>query len=106
MLICHEIGKDGWACADEYVRFGMDYLWHTEGGRHYSAVQIGTGQVGKRDGADSTAIRSAMADSFLPIDLYVYLSTVRQVIEATTVHPPLRAFRAWHPTHGEERITA
>lgn len=106
MLICHGFGMVGWSNAEMHVRFGMDYLWHTDGGRQYSIVQIGTGRVGKRDGADTAAIRSAIATSFLPVDLYVYDSAVRQVVENTMAQPPLRAFRAWHPTYGEERITA
>ena len=106
MVICHDIGETGWIYADRYVRFGMDYLWHTERGRCYSIVQIGTGRVGKRDGADPAAIRSAMAASYLPVDLDGYDPGARQVVDAAVVHPPLRAFRAWHPTYGEERIAA
>jgi hypothetical protein len=106
MIICHDIGETGWIDADREVRFGMDYLWHTERMRRYSIVQIGTGRVGKRDGADPAAIRSAMAASFLPVDLYVYDPVAREAVEAAASAPPLRAFRAWHPTRGEERITA
>ncbi|TXH01058.1 MAG: hypothetical protein E6R05_06155 [Candidatus Moraniibacteriota bacterium] len=105
MIICHDIGEGGWVGADQQVRFGMDYLWHTDGSRRYSIVQIGTGRVGKRDGADPTAIRSAIAASFLPVNLYVYDPGAREAVEAA-VQAPLRAFRAWHPVLGEERIAA
>ncbi len=118
MIICHDIGAGGWNAADMQVRYGMDYLWHSEaiqqGGldylligtqRRYSIVQIGTGRVGKRDGADPAAIRSAMAASFLPVDLYVYDPGAREAVETASV-VPLRPYRAWHPIHGEERIAA
>lgn len=105
MIICHDIGEAGWIDADREVRFGMDYLWHTERARRYSIVQIGTGRVGRRDGADPAAIRSAMAASFLPVDLYVYDPGVHEAV-ATAHQAPLRAFRAWHPVLGEERIAA
>lgn len=106
MIICHDIGKGGWVNADQDVRFGMDYLWHTDGERQYSIVQIGTGAVGKRDGADEGAIRKAMVDSFLSADLYIYDSTVQRVIEDAMAQPPMRAFRVWHPIHGEECVAA
>jgi|GEM_PF-5915513 len=105
MIVCHDIGRGGWVDAEQQVRFGMDYLWHTEGTRHYSIVQIGTGRVGTRDGADPATIRSAMAASFLPVDLYVYDPGAHETVEAASV-APLRAFRAWHPVLGEERIAA
>ncbi len=120
MIICHDIGAGGWLDADKQVRYGMDYLWHSEdtqraeGGldhlligknRRYSIVQIGTGRVGKRDGADPAAIRSAMAASFLPVDLYVYDPGAREAVEAASV-VPLRPYRAWHPIHGEELLAA
>ncbi len=106
MIVCHAIDDGGWVNADMHVRFGMDYLWHTEAMRQYSIVQIGTGRVGRRDGADDIAIRSAMANSFLPVDLYVYDPAVHQVIANAMAQQPLRAYRAWHPIHGEERIAA
>ena len=120
MIICHAIGEGGWVHADRYVRYGLDYLWQTEAAQHarggldylmvgtqrrYSIVQIGTGRVGKRDGADHALIRSAIADSYLPVDLYVYDPALRQLVEQAQ-QPPIRAFRAWHPVHGEERIAA
>ena len=121
MIICHTIGEGGWANADRYVRYGLDYLWKTEEAqytgehgmdhlltgspRRYSIVQIGTGRVGKRDGADHALIRSAIAESYLPVDLYVYDPTLRQLVEQAKC-PPMKAFRAYHPLHGEERIAA
>src|SRR4051812_21268231 len=41
MIICHKLGKGGWADAEQYVRFGLDYLEHlNDTGRQYSIVQI------------------------------------------------------------------
>ena len=121
MIICHTIGEGGWVHADRYVRYGLDFLWQAEaaqytgeGGmdhlltgnsRRYSIVQIGTGRVGRRDGADHAAIRTAMAESFLPVDLYVYDPALRQLVEQAE-QPVLRAFRAYHPLRGVEEIAA
>lgn len=121
MLICHEIGRDGWVDADKYVRCGMDFLWYndlsqfsgTDGfdrllttcPRRYSIVQIGTGRVGKRDGADHAAIRRAMEASHLHVDLYIYEPPAKEKA-ATAKVVPLRPFRAFHPIYGEERIAA
>lgn len=71
MLVCHQIGKDGWASADAYVRYGLDYLWKFDPERKYSIVDIGTGRVGTRDGADQMLIHRAIADSHLETDLFV-----------------------------------
>ncbi len=106
MLICHSLGEHGWKGAHRYVRFGLDYLWQTEGSRRYSSVRIGTGRIGKRDRADHAEILSAMAESFLPVTLYLYQPPAQEVIEAVRANEPLRAFRAWHPIHGEERLAA
>jgi hypothetical protein len=106
MIICHSIGTGGWKNAHQYVRFGLDYLWHTEGGREYSAVRIGNGRVGKRDGANEAKIRTAMTTSFLPLALYLFDPAQEAVAERSAVIVPLRAFRAWHPRYGEERIAA
>jgi len=107
MIICHRLGDNGgWKDADMHVRFGMDYLWHTErNGRKFSTVQIGTGRVGVRDGADPVCIRTAMATSHLPVTLFVFnpRETVAAVIE---LERPMTAYRAWHPVHGEERLVA
>ena len=102
MLICHDIGAGGWKNAPQFVRFGMDFLWHTEQTRKYSIVQIGTGRVGYRDGADNGAIRTAIANSFLPVVLFVYDAKKRMPAHAALA--PLKPFRAWTPTHGVEEI--
>ena len=43
MLVCHRIGKCGWKDAEQFVRYGMDYLWQKRPDRKYSIVNIGTG---------------------------------------------------------------
>ncbi len=106
MLICHHLGKDGWVGADMHVRYGMDYLWQTE--KHtelFSIVAIGTGRIGTRDGADTPAIRSAMANSYLPADLFIYQKP-EKVAAHDAVLLPLKAYRHFHPTYGEERLAA
>ncbi|HEY4487064.1 MAG TPA: hypothetical protein VJB70_05065 [Candidatus Paceibacterota bacterium] len=102
MLICHDLGQYGWKNADHFVRFGMDFLWHTEPAREYSIVQIGTGRVGHRDRADPVAIRTAMTNSFLPVTLFVFNPEKSRVIHVAL--PELKPFRAWSPTHGVEDI--
>jgi hypothetical protein len=105
MLICHHLGKGGWNNADKYVRYGMDYLWHSESNaKRFSIVQIGTGRVGIRDDADSTSIRTAMANSFLPVDLFIFEQPKQQVNASAVL--PLRAYRHFHPVLGEERLIA
>ncbi|MAZ56616.1 hypothetical protein CL653_02400 [bacterium] len=106
MLICHHLGKNGWAGSDMHVRYGMDYLWQTE--KHtevFSIVAIGTGRIGVRDDADAVAIRTAMANSYLPADLFIY-----QKPEMAVMHDeapvPLHVYRHFHPIYGEERIAA
>lgn len=106
MLICHHLGKDGWVGADMHVRFGMDYLWQQPDSfsRRFSIVQIGTGRVGKRDGANRTSIIQAMANSFLPAELYIY--TPPDVVHDVVGMPrqTLTPKRAWHPRYGEEEL--
>ncbi len=103
MLICHKIGKDGWKYADKHVRYGLDYLWHTERKREFSIVQIGTGRVGVRDSADSAAIHTAIATSFLPVKLFIY--DPKETVAVVSVREkPMQAYRAWHPVMGEEKI--
>lgn len=110
MIICHNLGVGGWADADKHVRFGLDYLEYVDRtdpygeGRHsYSIVQIGKGRVGIRDGADHAAINRAMADSFLPLDLYVY-DQDRATVEAGQNWKPLRPLRTWNQVTGERPI--
>lgn len=121
VLICHKIGPNGWVDADKYVRFGMDFLWRNdaallsdEGGfdrpktaqpRRYSIVEIGTGRVGRRDGADHAAIRRAMEASHLHVDLYLYKPPARDKTVSAIV-TPLRPFQAYHPLYGMEHIAA
>ncbi len=106
MIVCHHLGKNGWVGADMHVRYGMDYLWQTEDQAElFSVVEIGTGRVGLRDGADPAAIRTAIATSFLLVDLFIY-----QGPEVATAHdaaaPVLQAYRHFHPTFGEELLVA
>ena len=106
MIVCHNLGRGGWKGADMYVRFGMDYLWKTEASsKKFSIVEIGTGRIGKRDGADPMSIRTAMTNSFLVADLFIYnpreLEAVHEVLAL-----PLIAYRSWNAQHGEERLAA
>jgi len=106
MIVCHHLGDGGWIGADEHIRFGMDYLWHTEGAkRRFSIVQIGTGRVGARDGASHIEIRTAIATSFLLVDLYVYAPEKETATAHVAQVAPLRAYRAWHPVFGQEVLT-
>ncbi|HEY0010913.1 MAG TPA: hypothetical protein VGB97_03330 [Candidatus Paceibacterota bacterium] len=104
LIICHEIGEGGWKNADKYVRFGMDYLDHLTDDRQHSIVQIGTGRVGRRDGADAPAIITAMAQSFLPVTLYIYDGVPMEAVLENRM--PLRTLFAWSPTSGMARIAA
>ena len=104
MLVCHRIGKGGWKDAEQFVRYGMDYLWQKRQDRKYSIVNIGTGRVGKRDGADHALIRSAITSSFLPVDLYILNEKERIPAEATASVVPLRPFRIWDTERGEVSI--
>jgi hypothetical protein len=106
MIVCHKIGRGGWSNADTFIRFGMDYLWHSEPGRKFSIVQIGTGHIGLRDGADHVAIRTAMANSFLEVDLYVHDKDEQEAEVAVAELPLIAAHRAWHPRFGEQRLAA
>lgn len=104
MIICHRLGRGGWGHADQHVRFGMDHLNHlNDRGRDYSIVQIGTGRIGMRDGADAPAIRAAMAASYLPVNLYIFDAPGEP---AVVERAPLRALYAWHPTEGHLRAVA
>lgn len=105
MIICHELHRGGWAGADRHVRFAMDYLDHlNDEKRDHSIVQIGTGRVGVRDGADAASIRTAMAESFLAVDLFVFDG--KPAMEAVASIPPLRALHAWSPLSGELLMAA
>lgn len=98
LLVCHQIGKGGWMDADKYVRYGMDYLWKADPFREYSIVSIGTGRVGRRDGADHAAIRTAMSTSFLPVDLFILDERAPIPAEMSAKILP---FRMWDIERGE-----
>ena len=103
MLICHRLGLGGWVDSEKYVRYCLDYLWQQHRGRQYAAVQIGNGQIGQRDGANVSEIRTAMATSFLELDLVI----MPQALEAQVAvdHPSLGApFRIWNMGKGEREI--
>lgn len=105
MIICHDLGRGGWRKADMYVRFGLDYLNHlNDGCREHSIVQIGTGRIGKRDSADHSAIHTAMANSFLELDLYVFDSSKLRQPAADIIE--LRPLSAWSPRHGDVPVDA
>jgi hypothetical protein len=103
LLVCHHIGEGGWVHADKYVRFGLDYLWQSEPQtKKFSSVQIGTGRIGERDGADFPAIHTAMATSHLPLELFIFKPLEPVAVEANVT--PLRtltAFRSWNIHEGE-----
>ena len=102
LLICHVLGEGGWEKADQYVRYGLDYLWVADPKRKYSIVRIGTGRVGRRDGADAVAIHTAMVNSFLPVDLYIPSELDRMPAEFSARVIP---FRLWNMAHGETKIS-
>lgn len=104
MLVCHKLGRGGWKRAEQYVRYGMDYLWKHNPDRMYSVVNIGTGRVGKRDGADHMAIRSAIASSFLPVDLFILHEKEQIPAEAAANVVPIRPLRMWDMEQGEAPI--
>lgn len=103
LLICHELGQGGWEGAEQFVRFGLDYLWRQyRTKRQFSIVRIGTGLVGTRDGADATAIHTAIADSYLPICLYIWDG--EKVEDRVAQFPPLKPSRTWNFSKGEREI--
>ena len=104
MLVCHQIGIGGWSNASKYVRFGMDYIDHTDnkGDHEFSIVQIGTGPIGRRDGADYPSIHTAIADSHLPVTLFI-----RDTVDTpVTIQLPkkLVAYGIWHPEYGLQNL--
>ncbi len=102
MLICHQFRSGGWVDSEKYVRYCLDYLWQQHRDRQYAIVQIGNGYVGRRDGADAPVIRTAMADSFLNVNLFIQ----PEVEEArTAAKAPLGApFLIWDMERGEREI--
>lgn len=103
MLICHRIGLGGWMDADKYVRYCLDYLWQQHRDRAYSIVQIGKGLVGQRDGADVPAIRTAMTNSFLEMDLVILPPEAEEIQVAVKV-APMVPFRVWDMERGEQEF--
>ncbi|MDP1689676.1 MAG: hypothetical protein Q8L52_00485 [bacterium] len=105
MIICHRLGVGGWAChADAYIRFGLDFLWqHSKGNNEFSIVKIGCGLVGRRDGADSTAIHTAMTNSFARLHLFVWDKPKRTETNVVNL-PPLQPLRTWSSGRGEREI--
>jgi hypothetical protein len=101
MLVCHNLGKGGWKTAEQHVRYGMDYLMHLAPDREYSIVKIGTGRVGKRDGANPAIIHSAMATSFLPVTMFVLNEPMEIPAEASASIIP---FRVWNIDDGAKEI--
>ncbi len=103
MIICHDLGKGGWNNSDRFVRFGLDYLYHLDNeGRTYSIVQVGTGRVGKRDGANPATILTAISTSFLPLDLYIFTPPEGESVRAEL--PVLTPLTAWTHMGGEVRL--
>lgn len=109
MLICHGIGFGGWTDADKWVRFGLDYLWqasmtknHLLFDSEFSIVQIGTGEIGRRDGACAPEIRSAMAASHLNLTLFVRDKESQILVKKD--REPLHPLSTWHPMYGEEKL--
>jgi hypothetical protein len=102
MIICHHIGRGGWKGANTYVRFGMDFLWHTDRSenkkRPYGIVRIGRGRVGCRDGADHVAIHTAMADSFLPVILFHFDPEGSPSLDNFLNQPDIHPTRVWSPS--------
>lgn len=106
MLICHNLGVGGWEQADRYVRIAMDHLWSIYGSsRYFSMVEIGKGKIGSRDGADHEAIHTAIANSWLSVDLYIFESS--QPVAIQTITPKqLRAHSSWSPLSGVKKFAA
>lgn len=111
MLICHNIGSGGWADADKWVRLGLDHLWqaqktedHALFGSRFSIIQIGTGYIGRRDGANPREIMTAMATSYL--DLTLFVRDKEFPIPVKKERAPLYAMSTWHPMYGEEQLFA
>jgi hypothetical protein len=105
MILCHKLGQSGWKNAEQHVRFALDFLHHhNDTDRKYSIVQIGKGRIGKRDGADYPAIHRSIADSYLPLNLFVFDAVpIHEVVSAAI---PLRALSAWVPMTGARMLEA
>lgn len=105
MIICHKLGSGGWVKADKYLRFGLDHLdQYNDQGRAYSIVNVGTGVIGQRDGANPAAMLCAMANSHLPVMLYVLGGLASERVMQK--YPPMRALHAWSPKEGPIAVAA
>jgi len=101
MIVCHEIGFGGWKNADKYLRFGLDFLDHHKNQNdEFSIVEVGTGPIGTRDGADAAALKTAIATSFLPVTLFVK-EKARSFAVAARIQPlNVVPYRIWNPNRG------
>ena len=107
LLICHKLGEGGWERAEQHVRYGLDYLNHKEGRseRGHGIVEIGKGRVGKRDGADPTLIHQAIADSWLPVTLFIFdPPDLREAVSGQVI--PIRPSSTWSMETGERSLLA
>lgn len=105
MIICHKLGLDGWVEAEKYLRFGLDHLdQYNDQDRKYSMVNVGTGMIGQRDGANPSAMLCAMANSHLSVMLYVLGGLASERVMQK--YPPLRALHAWSPVEGPMAVAA
>ncbi len=109
MIICHHLEKGGWRNADQFVRYGLDYLWqlpNTEQ-QDYSIVQIGRGKIGQRDGANCSMIHSAIATSWLPVTMFVHFEGGRPAPAERVEQPsPLEFVEGWSSRVGRMLNTA
>lgn len=108
MLICHEVGVGGWKYADRHIRYGLDYLRYREpqSERGYGIVQIGAGRVGQRDKADLPSINSAIANSLLPVTMFIFDRPQLADQPSVALMPPLKASSVWTRERGELRFAA
>ncbi len=107
LLICHELGPGGWERAEQHVRYGLDYLAYKKGRseRGHAIVEIGKGRVGMRDGSDPSLINRAMADSFLPLTLFIYdPPNLKEAFASNVI--PIRPSSTWSIETGERRLAA
>ncbi|MBU6321646.1 MAG: hypothetical protein KGI78_01800 [Patescibacteria group bacterium] len=101
MLICHRLGRNGWVDAERHVRYSLDWLNQFAPERQYSIVDIGTGRVGKRDGANPAVIRRAMGNSHLPVTLFIFPELAKARVE---MRMPVRPLVVWDRELGPAEI--
>ena len=103
LVICHKIGFGGWEGADQYLRFGLDWINHyKQKGDTFSIVEVGTGPSGMRDGADAASLKTAIATSYLPVYLFVREEVKVMAAAAAANKAPLNlaAFAYFSPQNG------